>query len=120
MIEIKFAKEFHQQLLTGEKTATTRRGMKGNTGDIFKVSHKNIGDCPLECINAEYQMMGSCEMPFSVIMELFWDIEGFNGEQEFVDAWMKFYPDSDVWNEVVFHRFRRYYRPPTAVEDELL
>jgi len=110
--DVKFLKGFHTSVLVGLKSATARRSRFGRVGSVFRIHHKSKGTCPNECLNARFVLTGVLEMTLKEVADMFWDLEGVESVEEFIQTWDRLPPSYPTFEEfsdgfVFFHRFRR-------------
>lgn len=95
MITLPFNNRFRYVMLSGQKTATTRKKRYGNPGDhFFAFGHEFIVDCVGQCV-------------LSYVADYFFWIEGFPDTQSFEDFWALIHPYHGYRpDDMVFlHRF---------------
>lgn len=85
-VKIPFLPEFKDQLLNGEKTATTRTRKYGDSEDVFTI------------FGAKFRIIKTIKLPLSAIAYAFHKEEGFETKEGFIDIWNRIHP-------------RRGYRP---------
>lgn len=79
-IEIPFLESFKEDMLTDNKTATTRNKKYGKKGDRFKA------------FNDMFELTHIVEVPLVFVSGFFYKEEGFKNSAEFIDCWRKIHP----------------------------
>ena len=93
-IKLAFLPEFREAMLSGRKTATTRRGVHGEVGDTF------------EAWGRTFLITGVRDVRLRTVDEVYYHAEGLMAPDYFRVAWRhcgkRWTPDARVW----LHFFR--------------
>jgi len=94
IIDMKFNEEYIPLLEQGIKTCTTRRSLKGFTGDSFIVNGQKYEISSIICHRLWYALQ-------------YHDKEGFPSCRDFYEAIVKIYPDLNLDSEVYTYIFSK-------------
>jgi len=83
-------------MLTGKKTATSRRKMYGRPLDTF------------DAFGEEFELTGVDRMMLGDVAKLFYEREGFESPEAFLECWAEIHPRAkfDLTVPVWFHQFK--------------
>lgn len=80
MIKVPFWEQFRIPMFRGDKTMTTRSKKYGEQGDVF------------EAFGAVWEIICVKKLPIGVVAEEFYDSEGFDTKEDFIELWKKIHP----------------------------
>lgn len=103
MKKIPFRPEFKNLLLSGEKTATSRRRIYAEPGEYFSAFGENF-----HVNSVELTKVGE-------VAKLWFKEEGFSSPEAFLEMWAKIHPHKayDLTQRVFLHRFTKMPRSGT-------
>ena len=96
MIDLPFLLEWEPQILSGKKSATSRRTRYGYPGDYF------------EAFGARFILTVVCRFTLEHIARFHWWEEGCTCPEEFINVWTRLHPRVGFRPErkVYLHRFK--------------
>ena len=97
LVKIPFKDRFDEKLLNGKKSTTARTKRYGGEGDEF------------ERAGGRFKLMSVTSMKLIDVASCFWDVEGFDSMEEFIEFWKKIHPGKGYVPEqrVFLHVFER-------------
>ncbi len=95
LIELRFRPEFRYRLLSGEKTATSRRRRAGQPGDYF------------EAFGETFKLLSVEERRLEDVATLHYRAEGCESPKAFIDIWNQIHPWRGYEPELIvfYHSF---------------
>ena len=91
LIQIPFREQFYKQILSGEKTATTRTKKFGEIEDYFLIA------------GHRFDLKFVSHVPLKYVAAIMYKEEGFKAPEDFMAIWKEihprkgFVPDQKVW-----------------------
>jgi len=112
VIKVKYNNWSKAKIAEGKKRATSRKEKKLRTSEQFSIVSGESGDA------SRFQVIDVIQLPLKVVANEFYQIEGAESTEDFIERWKDIYGGEFNPGERVFlHIFRRIEGQETTLSD---